>query len=101
MRPWLCPSRNASRSASARRSGERDIRRKKPNAGGVGGLVALSINGTFYFPCYDNNGNIIVYVDEFGSTAAPFAYDAFGTSLGTYLLKICYLSLRFFSARLC
>ena len=26
-------------------------------AGGVGGLVAVSIGGSFYFPGYDNNGN--------------------------------------------
>ena len=35
-------------------------------AGGVGGLVAVSVDGDFYFPGYDNNGN------------AEYAYDAFG-----------------------
>ena len=28
-------------------------------AGGVGGLVAVSIAGQYYFPCYDNRGNVV------------------------------------------
>ena len=31
----------------------------RTGAGGVGGLVAGSVDGDFYFPGYDNNGNVI------------------------------------------
>ena len=50
-------------------------------AGGVGGLVAVSINGFFYFPGYDNNGNVVGYWDESGSLVAEYAYDAFGNTI--------------------
>lgn len=30
----------------------------RAGAGGVGGLVAVSIGGDYYFPGYDNNGNV-------------------------------------------
>ena len=50
-------------------------------AGGVGGLVAVSIDGDYYFPGYDNNGNVIGYWDEFGSIVAEYAYDAFGNTI--------------------
>ena len=39
-------------------------------AGGVGGLVAASIDGDYYFPGYDNNGNVIGYWNEDGEIAA-------------------------------
>ena len=48
-------------------------------AGGVGGLLAVSFNGSFYFPVYDNNGNVMKYVDESGDVVAAYAYDAFGS----------------------
>ena len=60
-----------------------DLSGSEQGAGGVGGLVALAINGAFYFPCYDQNGNVTEYVDESGSIAAQFAYDAFGNLLTT------------------
>ena len=47
-------------------------------AGGVGGLLAVSIDGVFYVPCYDHNGNVVVYVSEFGATAAQYVYDPYG-----------------------
>ena len=50
-------------------------------AGGVGGLVAVSIDGDFYFPGYDNNGNVIGYWDESGSLVAEDRYDAFGNTI--------------------
>ena len=31
-------------------------------AGGVGGLLYLTVDGEPYIPCYDNNGNIIRYL---------------------------------------
>ena len=52
-------------------------------AGGVGGLVAVSIAGQYYFPCYDNLGNIVAYVDESGVTVASYTYDAFGYTLSS------------------
>ena len=49
--------------------------------GGVGGLVAVSVDGDFYFPGYDNNGNVIGYWNEFGGLVAEYAYDAFGNTI--------------------
>ncbi|MGI6495435.1 MAG: RHS repeat-associated core domain-containing protein [Kiritimatiellia bacterium] len=50
-------------------------------AGGVGGLLAVSINGQFYLPCVDNNGNITAYIDEQGVIVAEYIYDAFGSTI--------------------
>ena len=47
-------------------------------AGGVEGLLAVSIDGVFYIPCYDHNGNIFLYVSENGSIAAQYTYDPYG-----------------------
>ena len=47
-------------------------------AGGVEGLMAVSIDGVFYIPCYDHNGNIVLYVSETGSVAAQYTYDPYG-----------------------
>ncbi len=47
-------------------------------AGGVEGLLAVSVDGIFYIPCYDHNGNIILYVSETGSIAAQYTYDPYG-----------------------
>ena len=55
----------------------------RTGAGGVGGLVAVSIGGSFYFPGYDNNGNVIGYWDEDGSIVAEYAYDAFGNTIAS------------------
>ena len=55
----------------------------RTGAGGVGGLVAVSIGGSFYFPGYDNNGNVIGYWDESGSIVAEYAYDAFGNTIAS------------------
>ena len=35
-------------------------------AGGVGGLLATEVGGVWYFPLYDNNGNVTDYVSETG-----------------------------------
>ena len=53
----------------------------RTGAGGVGGLVAVSVGGDYYFPGYDNNGNVIGYWDESGSLVAEYAYDAFGNTI--------------------
>ncbi len=47
-------------------------------AGGVGGLLAVSVDGVFYIPCHDHNGNIVLYVSETGATAAQYTYDPYG-----------------------
>ena len=62
-----------------------DLSGSEQGAGGVGGLLAVSCDGTFYVPFYDCNGNIMGYVDEFGNVVARYAYDPFGkvvTSFG-------------------
>ena len=45
---------------------------------GVGGLVAVSRNGNFYFPYYGINGDILGYVNEDGNVVASYTYGAFG-----------------------
>ena len=50
-------------------------------AGGVGGLVAVSVGGDYYFPGYDDNGNVIGYWDEAGDLVAEYVYDAFGNTI--------------------
>ena len=47
-------------------------------AGGVGGLLAVSLDDVFYIPCYDHNGNIVLYVSKTGSVAAQYTYDPYG-----------------------
>ena len=55
----------------------------RTGAGGVGGLVAVSIDGDYYFPGYDNNGNVIGYWNEDGEIVAEYAYDAFGNTISS------------------
>ena len=45
---------------------------------GVGGLIAVSINGVFYFPCYGSNSEITAYVSESGTVVATYTYGPFG-----------------------
>ena len=47
----------------------------------TGGLLAVSMNGAFYFPVYDNLGNIVKYIDESGVIVASYTYDDFGRTL--------------------
>ena len=44
-------------------------------------MLAVSLNGLFYFPAYDNNGNVTKYIDESGSVVAAYEYDAFGRTI--------------------
>jgi RHS repeat-associated protein len=48
-------------------------------AGGVGGLLAVSIDGVFYIPCYDHNGNVVRYISESGVSVAQYMYDPYGS----------------------
>ena len=50
-------------------------------AGGVGGLLAVSVNGIFSIPCYDHNGNIVTYISETGGIEALYVYDAYGNTI--------------------
>ena len=59
----------------------RDLSGTLDGAGGVGGLLATEVDGTWYFPLYDNNGNVMDYVSETGEVVASYAYDAFGRTL--------------------
>ena len=58
-----------------------DLSGSLQGAGGVGGLVAVSVDGDYYFPGYDNNGNVIGYWHEEGDLVAEYAYDAFGNTI--------------------
>ena len=55
-----------------------DLSESLQGAGGVGGLLATSVDGFFYFPAYDNNGNVTKYIDESGNVVAAYEYDDFG-----------------------
>ncbi|MGI6496909.1 MAG: RHS repeat-associated core domain-containing protein [Kiritimatiellia bacterium] len=59
----------------------KDLSGTLQGAGGVGGLLAVSLNGAWYFPFYDNNGNIIAYADEQGAIVAEYTHDAFGRTI--------------------
>ncbi|MBB5350675.1 RHS repeat-associated protein [Haloferula luteola] len=47
-------------------------------AGGVGGLLSVTLGGQTYYPTYDGNGNVSEYLDGNGTVAAHYEYDAFG-----------------------
>ncbi len=59
----------------------RDLSGTSQGAGGVGGLLAVRRNGSWFFPFYDNNGNIVAYVDSQGKLVVSYAYDAFGNTI--------------------
>lgn len=50
-------------------------------AGGVGGLIAVRQNGSFYLPAYDTSGNISEYISTDGTIVAHREYDPFGNTL--------------------
>ena len=47
-------------------------------AGGVGGLLAVAVDGAYYIPCYDHNGNEVCYVSEAGEIAGLYVWDPYG-----------------------
>ena len=61
-----------------------DLSGTEQGAGGVGGLIAVSIDGSFYIPCYDHNGNIVCYVSETGVIAGQYVYDPYGNVIEHY-----------------
>ena len=56
----------------------KDLSGTLQDAGGVGGLLYLTVDGAVYVPCCDSNGNITHYLDSNGSTVAQYIYDTFG-----------------------
>ena len=59
----------------------KDLSGTLQGAGGVGGLLYITVDGTIFIPCYDNNGNITRYLDSSGATVAQYTYDAFGNTI--------------------
>ncbi len=59
----------------------RDLSGGLQGTGGVGGLLAVRRNGSWFFPFYDNNGNVTAYVDTQGAVVAEYTYDAFGNAV--------------------
>ena len=59
-----------------------DLSQTQQGAGGVGGLLAVSVAGGadpgIFYPAYDANGNITEYVDATGDVAASRTYSPFG-----------------------
>ena len=47
----------------------------------LGGLLAVSVGGQFYLPCYDAYGNVTKYIDESGNVVAAYVYGDFGETL--------------------
>ncbi len=70
------------------------------DACGVGGLVAVSKNGAYYFPYYGTNGEILGYVDESGAHVASYAYGPFGESASTSGNMADQFSFRYMTKRL-
>ena len=56
----------------------KDLSGTLQGAGAVGGLLYMTVDGSIYIPCYDNNGNITKYIDESGNVVAAYEYDDFG-----------------------
>ena len=59
----------------------KDLSGTLQGAGGVGGLLYITVDGTIFIPCYDNNCNITRYLDSSGATVAQYTYDAFGNTI--------------------
>ena len=59
----------------------KDLSGSFQGAGGVGGLLYLTIDGSTFVPLYDNNGNITHYLDSNGNVVAQYTYDAFGNTI--------------------
>ena len=58
-----------------------DLSNTLQGAGGVGGLLAVTVHGTpstSYYPAMDGNGNIIAWSDSSGAVLRRIDYDPFG-----------------------
>ena len=66
------------------------------DAGGIGGLLYIRKNGCdVYVPLYDGMGNVVQYVDKYGSLVAQYVYDAFGNTVQKSGAKADELKMRF------
>lgn len=70
------------------------------DACGVGGLLAVSKSGAYYFPYYGTNGEILGYVDESGAIVASYAYGPFGEPASTSGSMANQFSFRYMTKRL-
>ncbi|MGE0087185.1 MAG: RHS repeat domain-containing protein [Desulfococcaceae bacterium] len=62
-----------------------DLSQSVQGAGGIGGLLCSSENGTVLYYFYDGNGNVSQLVNAAdGSIAAHYEYDAFGNLINSY-----------------
>ncbi len=59
----------------------KDISDSLQGAGGIGGLLYLTVDGEVYVPLYDSNGNVTHYLDANGGIVAAYKYDAFGKTI--------------------
>ena len=59
----------------------KDLSGTLQDAGGIGGLLYLTVDGSTYVPFYDANGNVTRYLDASGRTVAEYVYDAFGGTI--------------------
>ena len=74
----------------------KDISGTLDGAGGIGGLLYLRKNGSeVYVPLYDGMGNVVQYVDKYGSLVAQYEYDAFGNTIRKSGAKADELKMRF------
>ena len=58
-----------------------DLSGSMQGAGGVGGLLAMSVHDTTtatFYPTFDGNGNVSEYINESGAKVAHFEYDPYG-----------------------
>jgi RHS repeat-associated protein len=58
-----------------------DLSGTEQGAGGIGGLLGVYRNGSWYIPLSDANGNITEYVNSSGTPVAHYEYDAFGNAI--------------------
>jgi RHS repeat-associated protein len=58
-----------------------DLSGSLQGAGGIGGLLSVTRNGTTYYPFTDANGNITDYADGDGNIVAHREFDAYGNTL--------------------
>ena len=74
----------------------KDISGTLDGAGGIGGLLYIRKNGCdVYVPLYDGMGNVVQYVDKYGSLVAQYEYDAFGNTIRKSGVKADELKMRF------
>ena len=59
----------------------KDLSGSFQDAGGIGGLIYLTVDGVPYVPFYDSNGNVTHYCNANGAVVAAYTYGAFGKTV--------------------